>query len=190
MGHLTAVALFRSPDSLTKEQLRIVTSQWHVVAEFTRRSELLRAASRGQFEIVMFSSIGEFLAEEKESDGVAALSRLALLNVRIVSLREPEISTEGESGRTLTLFLKLLAKAHKTRVGKHIVEGQHRARAVGKALGRPRKKIDRRLLRRLSEAGNSVREIAARAGISKSTVQRSLAGVRNRRVLHKSPSPR
>jgi DNA invertase Pin-like site-specific DNA recombinase len=165
---------FRGINSLTPAERSSLHSAWRIVGEFARLPDHLRAARRKEFEVVIFWSFADLLAENPEA--ISSLAELICLGIEVFSLREPRITTHGVNGRTLAAFLQVFAKARKQGLARTIRKGQKRAERAGKTIGRPRRSVDRALIRRLAKRGESVRAIAAQAGTSKSTVQRIVRG--------------
>lgn len=71
-------------------------------------------------------------------------------------------------------LMATLAKQERLRISERTKAGLQRARRAGKVLGRPRVDVDMQRLRALQEQGLSLRQIAAKAKLSLSTVVRSL----------------
>ena len=71
-------------------------------------------------------------------------------------------------------LMATLAKQERLRISERTKAGLQRARRAGRVLGRPRVDVDVQKLRRLQASGLSLRRIAAKTGLSLSTVARSL----------------
>jgi DNA invertase Pin-like site-specific DNA recombinase len=67
-----------------------------------------------------------------------------------------------------------LAKQERLRISERTKAGLQRAKRAGKVLGRPRVEVNLPKLQQLQEKGFSLRAIAAKEGLSLSTVVRAL----------------
>lgn len=67
-----------------------------------------------------------------------------------------------------------LAKQERLRISERTKAGLQRARRAGKVLGRPRVEVNFKKLHGMQERGLSLRQIASEAGLSLSTVVRTL----------------
>src|SRR5438874_12012273 len=66
------------------------------------------------------------------------------------------------------------SEQERLRISERTKAGLQRARRAGKVLGRPRVELDVMQLRKLQQNGLSLRQIAAKAGLSLSTVVRAI----------------
>jgi len=74
-------------------------------------------------------------------------------------------------------ILAAIAKQERVRLSERVQAGLSRARAQGKALGRPRAEVRSERVLQLKKKGLSIRQIASETGVSAMTIQRLLAGV-------------
>jgi putative DNA-invertase from lambdoid prophage Rac len=79
-------------------------------------------------------------------------------------------------------ILAAVAKQEHARLSERVVAGLRRAKREGKTLGRSRVIVDREKLRVAGAAGESLRQIGAQFGISRTLVM-NLLSAQNRRQL-------
>jgi DNA invertase Pin-like site-specific DNA recombinase len=103
---------------------------------------------------------------------VNAIQTLTDAGVGFTSMGEG-IDTQSASGRLMLGILASFAEFERARIQERVRAGLQRARAQGKRLGRPRRRIDAEKL--ATVAGLPEREAARRLGIPRSTLQRALA---------------
>jgi len=89
--------------------------------------------------------------------------------VRVLSIQEPWLDTEGPVSELLVAIFAWVARQERLRIKDRIIVGLNRARAEGKVLGRPPIHKTRRVLN-LRNRGKTMREIATITGIPKSSV--------------------
>ena len=75
-------------------------------------------------------------------------------------------------GRAMFSICAALAELERSIIVERSVEGQRRARARGKHVGRPRRQVDARRILRLHGEGQSLRAIAQETGVSRTVVTR------------------
>jgi DNA invertase Pin-like site-specific DNA recombinase len=161
------------------------TQNWKIVAEFiddesgakSNRPEfkrMLEAASKRQFDILLFWSLDRF-SREGIIPVLTNLKRLTDYGVKYRSLQEPYIDTTHEWGDLIAAFAAKLAELERKRITARVVAGLEKARADGKKLGRPPLVVDRSKVWSLRDAGRSIREIASMLRLSHGTVQRAIA---------------
>ena len=80
------------------------------------------------------------------------------------------IDTSTPMGKMVFTVLTGVAELERSLIRERANAGLARARRQGKTLGRPRVIVDREKVARLKQEGYSVRKIADRLGISKSTI--------------------
>jgi DNA invertase Pin-like site-specific DNA recombinase len=104
---------------------------------------------------------------------VGLLDDLQALGVAFVSLTEG-IDATTPAGRLQMHILGAIAEFEKARIAERVKAGLARARAQGRRLGRPRRMVPRALLDPVR--GLSVRQAAAKLGVSAATAHRWLKG--------------
>ena len=75
-------------------------------------------------------------------------------------------------GRAMFSIIGALAELERNIIIERSVEGQRRARARGKHIGRPRRRVDAQRILELRGAGRSLRAIARETGVSRTVVTR------------------
>lgn len=106
---------------------------------------------------------------------ILLLDELSALGVAFVSLQEG-IDATTSAGRLQLHILGAIAEFERARIAERVSAGLQRARAQGRRLGRPRKRI---ALDRVSAVrGLPIREAADRLGVSRSTAHRWLMACR------------
>jgi DNA invertase Pin-like site-specific DNA recombinase len=157
--------------------------EWAIVREYIdhasgKRSDnrpefkaMLAAASRHEFDLVLFWSLDRFSRE-----GVLAtlqhLQTLTSYGVGWKSFTEMYLNSCGVFRDAVLSILATIAKQERIRISERTVAGLERARKQGRIGGRPRVVTDRQKVARLRTAGKSLGEIAAEMDLSKSTVAR------------------
>jgi DNA invertase Pin-like site-specific DNA recombinase len=89
--------------------------------------------------------------------------------------RNPAIDTTTAAGQFFVKALAIIVKFEHTVIRERNLEGQNRARAAGRRIGRPPIVLNIEAVRRLREGGLSLRKIAAQLGCSMGVIQRALA---------------
>ena len=97
-----------------------------------------------------------------------ALETFKALGVEFVSLSE-QVDTSTPAGKLVFVVLGAVAELERSLIAERVRAGLRNARAKGKILGRPRKKIDLAEIKRLRSAGSSWRAVGASLGVSAAT---------------------
>ncbi len=103
---------------------------------------------------------------------ITLLDELQVLGVAFVSLTEG-IDATTPAGKLQMHILGAIAEFERERIRERVLAGMARARAQGKHLGRPRRKVNPAALEAVR--GLPIREAARRLGVSRSSAQRLLA---------------
>ena len=154
---------------------------WRVVEEYldydTRTGvtrddfkRLMHDAAYGAFDLVLFTRVGDFVAEGVR-ETARYLAELNRLGVDYASRDEPALSTMGAHAGTVRAVVDLFATQENRRISARIRAGMLRAKQEGRPIGRP--KLDRALRRRIVElrrAGKTLADTAAELGVSVGTV--------------------
>jgi DNA invertase Pin-like site-specific DNA recombinase len=135
---------------------------------------LFDAASRKEFDLVLFWSLDRF-SREGVLETLQHLQRLNSYGVEWFSFREEYLRSVGVFKEAVLAILAAIAKQERVRLSERVQAGLSRARAQGKVLGRPKAAVRPERVLRLRERGLSIRDIAAETGVSAMTVQRILA---------------
>lgn len=156
---------------------------WTVVEEFVdqgisgakdRRPALdkvMDAARRRKVDVVLVSRFDRFARSVRHL--VAALDEFRALGVAFVADHDA-IDTTTPVGKMSFHIIAAMAEFERSLITERIMSGLSRARAQGKALGRPRKPVDAAKVRDLRRRGLSLRQIAKETGINKDAVRRTL----------------
>jgi DNA invertase Pin-like site-specific DNA recombinase len=135
---------------------------------------MFEAASRKEFDLVLFWSLDRF-SREGVLETLQHLQRLSSYGVEWFSYREEYLRSVGVFKDAVLAILAAVAKQERIRLSERVHAGLRRARAQGKVIGRPRAAVRPERVFALREQGLSLREIAERTGVSAMTVQRILA---------------
>jgi DNA invertase Pin-like site-specific DNA recombinase len=102
----------------------------------------------------------------------ALLEQLNLCGVQFHAVDQPEVSTRTSTGRFLMAIIGAVAEYERELIRERTNAGLARARAQGKALGRPKARIDSERMQQLLRDGKTIREVARELGVSVGTVHR------------------
>ena len=136
---------------------------------------LFAAASRREFELVLFWSLDRF-SREGVFETLQYLQRLTAFGVGYRSFTEQYLDSCGMFRDAVISILAVIAKQERVRLSERTLAGLARARAQGRIGGRPRVPCDHRKVLNLHAAGCSLGEIAKRLKLTKTTVYRIVAG--------------
>lgn len=103
---------------------------------------------------------------------ILTLDELAVLGVAFVSLNEG-IDTSTPAGRLQLHILGAIAEFERARIAERVRLGVARAKAQGRRLGRPERKVPEAVVAPVR--GLSIREAAKRLGVSRATAHRWLS---------------
>src|SRR5215471_981170 len=157
---------------------------WTVIGEYVdtgicgakdRRPELDKLmvdAHKRRFDVIVVWKFDRFA--RSVSHLLRALDTFRVLGVEFVSLSE-SLDTATPAGRMVFTVLGAVAELERSLIAERVRGGLRNARAKGKRLGRPRVALDAARVGRLRAQGQSVREIAAKVGYSRSLVHKTLA---------------
>jgi DNA invertase Pin-like site-specific DNA recombinase len=133
---------------------------------------MLAAASRREFDLVLFWSLDRFSRE-----GVLAtlqdLERLSGYGIEWRSFTEQYLDSCGIFKDAVLSILATIAKQERLRISERTVAGLERAKAKGKLLGRRRVSVDPTRVTELRAAGKSFSEIASALRVSRSVAYRA-----------------
>jgi len=97
-----------------------------------------------------------------------ALETFKALGIEFVSLSE-QVDTSTPAGKLVFTVLGAVAELERSLIAERVRAGLRNARAKGKTLGRPRKRIDLDEIKRLRSAGSSWRAVSSALGVSAAT---------------------
>jgi DNA invertase Pin-like site-specific DNA recombinase len=158
---------------------------WTVVQEYKDRAsgaksereqfkKMLEAASRREFDLVMFWSLDRF-SREGVFETLQHLKRLDSYGVGFKSYTEQYLDSCGLFKDAVLSILATIAKQERVRLSERVHAGLDRAKAQGRVGGRPKVICNRAKVIKLHDAGNSLGQIAEQVGVSKMTVSRIIA---------------
>jgi DNA invertase Pin-like site-specific DNA recombinase len=134
---------------------------------------LFKAASRRQFELVLFWSLDRF-SREGVLETLTYLQSLTQYGVGYRSFTEQYLDSCGMFREAVISILAVIAKQERVRLSERTIAGLQRARARGRIGGRPRAACDPSEVVRLKADGKTLADIAVKSKVSKSTVYRLL----------------
>lgn len=130
--------------------------------------DLLHRAEQGGVKVVLVWALDR-LTREGISAMCGYLETFKKHGVRVVSIQEPWLDTEGPVSELLIAIFAWVAKQERLRISDRIKAGLKRARSEGKVVGRP--KIHKaKKIKWLRAKGMTIREIAEMTGIPRSSV--------------------
>jgi DNA invertase Pin-like site-specific DNA recombinase len=109
------------------------------------------------------------------------LDVLGAAGVGFASVRDAGIDTTSPTGRLLLQLLGAFAEFERAMIQERVQAGVDRARAAGKAIGRPKVGVDLRPALAMLNQGYGIKAIAKATGVPRSTLRRRLqeVGVQN-----------
>lgn len=136
--------------------------------------KMFDAASRREFDVVLFWSLDRF-SREGVLETLQHLKVLTGHGCEWFSYREEYLRSIGPFRDAVLAILAAIAKQERVRLSERVQAGLSRAKAQGKILGRPKAAVRPERVLALREKSLSLRAIAAETGVSVMTVQRILA---------------
>jgi DNA invertase Pin-like site-specific DNA recombinase len=160
---------------------------WTITAEYVdrvsgKRSDrdqfqaMFTAASRRQFDILLFWSLDRF-SREGTLQTLKHLERLTAYGVDYRSFTEQYLDSTGIFKDAVISILATVAKQERIRLSERTIAGLERAKAQGRVGGRPRTEDNLKLvktIRQLRTQDRSIRQIAAELSLSSNTVMKVL----------------
>jgi DNA invertase Pin-like site-specific DNA recombinase len=146
----------------------------HISGAKDRRKALDRLmadAHRRRFDAVVVWKFDRFA--RSVSHLLRALETFRALGIEFVSLSE-QVDTSTPMGKMVFTVLGAVAELERSLIVERVRAGLRNARAKGKRLGRPRVSVSLAKIHTLRADGLTLREIAMRCGISKTSVIRAL----------------
>jgi DNA invertase Pin-like site-specific DNA recombinase len=164
----------------TREQHQFAEARgWHIFDDYVDRgvsgskdsrpelNRLMADARRRKFDIVLVWKLDRFGRSLRHL--VNALAEFESLNISFVSLSD-NLDLSTASGRLMFNIIGAMAEFERELIRERVKAGMKNARAKGVRIGRPKTKVDASQVVRMREEGASLREIAARLGVSLGTV--------------------
>jgi DNA invertase Pin-like site-specific DNA recombinase len=160
----------RSNYDIYKEYVEYVSGVRKSRPEFEK---LMSAARLHYFDKVIVTKLDRF--GRSAIDLLNSIQSLQHYGIDFVCTYQP-IDTAGPMGKFLLVVLSGVAELEREMIRERVKDGLERARAQGIKLGRPKTEVNTQEVVQLYLALHSERKVAEKAGISKSTVHRVLAG--------------
>lgn len=184
-----AIYLRVSSDEQTYENQRpdvervVSTRGYELIRTYKERASAAKArpsfarmmtdAHRGAFDVLVVWALDRF--GRTMIGNMQAVLELDRCGVKVVSVREPWLDTEGAVRPLLIAIFSWVAQQEQEQIVARTVAGMERARKKGIRIGRPEVPIDLKLARALQAQGKSVRDISQQIRVPKSTVHRALS---------------
>jgi len=130
-------------------------------------NELMNDAKKRRFDVVLVWRFDRFARSTKHL--ILALEEFKNLGIDFVSFQE-NIDTSSPLGSAIFTIISAVAQLERDIIAERVKAGLRRARENGKKLGRPKVQVDREHVLRLKSQGLSLRKIATRLGVSRTTV--------------------
>ncbi len=130
---------------------------------------LCKAATRRQFDMVMAWSVDRL--GRSLQDLIAFMNDLNAVGCDLY-LHQQALDTSTPSGRAMFQMCGVFAEFERGMIRERVNAGLARAKAQGKALGRPKTDKEGSIRAALAEGGKGIRKIASELGVGVSVVQR------------------
>jgi DNA invertase Pin-like site-specific DNA recombinase len=134
--------------------------------------KLLSAAQKRKFDIALVFRFDRFARSSKQL--INSLDFFQSVGIDFVSYQE-NIDTSSSTGKLMFALVSAFAEFERSIIQERVKAGLVKAKAQGKKLGRPKKKVDTARIKELRKQGLSVRKVAEVLGISKTMVGNSLS---------------
>jgi DNA invertase Pin-like site-specific DNA recombinase len=136
---------------------------------------MLTAAHRREFDMLLFWSLDR-LSREGALETLKHLEKLGAWGIAWRSYTEQFFDSCGPFKDAIIAFIGTVAKLERVKISERTKAGLVRAKLAGKTLGRPKLEGARAkiLWLKAKEPLISIRQLAARVGVSKATVERTL----------------
>ena len=132
---------------------------------------LLRDAWRGRFQAVVVWDLSRMARSTLHA--LQLLQEFEQMKVRLVAVKQT-FDTDTPLGRAFFTLAAMFAELERSILIERVRAGMARARAEGKRIGRPCRRVDFEELRRLRAQGLSIRQIARRMEVPSSTIAKRL----------------
>jgi putative DNA-invertase from lambdoid prophage Rac len=192
-NHLPRIAIMRTfaysrvstEEQTTENQRLVIEKDGHVITEGRFISEVVSGGVHAM-QRTAFKSLVEHKLEAGDTLVVAKLDRLGRDNVdvqntitmlmdsgvKVVSLDLPVSDLTSAEGRLMLQVFSAFAEFEKARISERTIEGQARARAEGKTIGRPVAVSTTTNVQAAKAEGLSQSKVAAKLDVSVATVKR------------------
>jgi len=140
-------------------------------------NELMNDAKKRRFDAVLVWRFDRFARSTKHL--ILALEEFRNLGIDFVSYQE-NIDTSSPLGSAIFTIISAVAQLERDIIAERVKAGLRKAKENGKKLGRPKVSVDPQQLRELRLEGLSIREIARRSDVSRSTVWRLIRQINSK----------
>jgi len=134
-------------------------------------NDLMNDAKKRRFDVVLVWRFDRFARSTKHL--ILALEEFRNLGIDFVSYQE-NIDTSSPLGSAIFTIISAVAQLERDIIAERVKAGLRRAKENGKKLGRPRVSVDVEKIYDLRSRGLSLRVIASRIGISRTTLSELL----------------
>jgi DNA invertase Pin-like site-specific DNA recombinase len=134
-------------------------------------NELMNDARKKRFDVLLCWRFDRVARSTRHLINI--LHELRNLNIDFVSFQEA-IDTSNHLGEFFFTIISAMSKLERDIIVERVKGGLRKARANGKQLGRPKKKVDTDKIVEYRRQNKSIRQIANELNLSKGVVQRAL----------------
>jgi DNA invertase Pin-like site-specific DNA recombinase len=135
---------------------------------------LLKDAWHGRFAAIVVWDLSRMARSTLHA--LELLRELEGYRVRLIAVKQT-FDTDTPLGKAFFTLAAMFAELERSILIERVRAGMARARAEGKRIGRPVRRLDLEELRRLRLHGQSIRQIGRTLGVPPSTVAKRLAGL-------------
>jgi DNA invertase Pin-like site-specific DNA recombinase len=141
---------------------------------------LVKDAWHGRFQAVVVWDLSRMA--RSTLNALQLLQEFEQMKVRLVAVKQT-FGTDTPLGRAFFTLAAMFAELERSILIERVRAGMARAKAEGKRIGRPVRRVDLEELRRLRGQGLSIRQVARALGVPSSTVAKRLADL----AVHATP---
>jgi len=134
-------------------------------------NELMNDAKKRRFDVVLVWRFDRFARSTKHL--ILALEEFKNLGIDFVSYQE-NIDTSSPLGSAIFTIISAVAQLERDIIAERVKAGLRRAVENGKKLGRPKVEVDGEAIQRLRSEGLSLRAIARKMRVSRTTISEIL----------------
>ena len=132
---------------------------------------LLQDAWRGRFEAVVVWDLSRMA--RSTLNALQLLQEFEQMRIRLIAVKQT-FDTDTPLGKAFFTLAAMFAELERSILIERVRAGMARARAEGKRIGRPERRVDLERLARLRAEGRSIRQIARTLAVPSSTVAKRL----------------
>ncbi len=182
--YLRVSTLDQDPESQGREVRQFVAARgWEVAASYqdtgvsgarARRpalDRLLQDAWHGRFQALVVWDLSRLARSTLHA--LELLRELEQIGVRLIAVKQT-FDTDTPLGKAFFTLAAMFAELERSILIERVRAGMARARAEGKPIGRPVRRVDLERLARLRAEGRSIRDIARALAVPSSTIAKRL----------------